>query len=426
MGNGPTDKHLKLAWPMGVLRSARALVYRHLRREQLSQVAVFCLALALPLLLLPFASSGSQDSRWELVTSYPGDALIRSIAIAPRDGAALIVVCGVTSGLFVSVDGGQQWVRAISGLPQSQLGQVRVIDFALDPQDPSVMYAVVESPQSAPRPMLYWTASGGLTWRPRASLGRERISAVAFGPTSEHLFVATGDEVLKAFVFQPAVQTLTAQERFQRGGDDLHWSAVGSFRSGDSVTVLEIVDRYAEPEARNPGDTQGIQATSTPVELGPLSVYVGSEGGGLRVFGDAASSEPMDADTQYVLHAATVRAICHHPLVPERLFIATDRGIYTSEDGGKTYYRTAHALASERVLALIADPLTATTVYAGIAAGGIMVSHDAGATWARLGIGLERATVISLAIDEQSPRTLYAGSTTGLWRLSLTVVEPGA
>src|SRR5262249_9559153 len=65
------------------------------------------------------------------------------------------------SGLFRTADGGKTWsAEAGHGLPAAPSGRVEVV---IAPSDPKVVYALVESKDSA----LYRSADGGATWEAR-------------------------------------------------------------------------------------------------------------------------------------------------------------------------------------------------------------------------------------------------------------------
>jgi photosystem II stability/assembly factor-like uncharacterized protein len=67
-------------------------------------------------------------------------------------------------------------------------------------------------------------------------------------------------------------------------------------------------------------------------------------------------------------------------------------------------------LAGQNITALVIDPLTPTTVYAGVLGGGVFKSTDAGGEWIPINNGLLTTEIRALAIDPQTPATLYAGS----------------
>lgn len=61
------------------------------------------------------------------------------------------------------------------------------------------------------------------------------------------------------------------------------------------------------------------------------------------------------------------------------------------------------------VLALVVDPVTPTTIYAGTRSGGVFKSMDAGASWFAVNAGITNLEISALAIDPVHPDTLYAG-----------------
>jgi photosystem II stability/assembly factor-like uncharacterized protein len=67
-------------------------------------------------------------------------------------------------------------------------------------------------------------------------------------------------------------------------------------------------------------------------------------------------------------------------------------------------------LAGQTITALVIDPLTPTTVYAGVLGGGVFKTTDGGSAWSPINNGLTTSQIRAVAIDAQTPTTLYAGS----------------
>ncbi len=67
---------------------------------------------------------------------------------------------GPGSGIFRSTDAGNTWTRVQKGLPTSEMGRIAL---AMSPQDPKLIYASVESKESA----MYRSTDGGISWERR-------------------------------------------------------------------------------------------------------------------------------------------------------------------------------------------------------------------------------------------------------------------
>jgi uncharacterized repeat protein (TIGR02543 family) len=99
-------------------------------------------------------------------------------------------------------------------------------------------------------------------------------------------------------------------------------------------------------------------------------------------------------------------------------------GIYRSTDGGASWIPLTNRLTN----ALVIDPVTPTTIFAGTEAG-VFRSTDAGETWTAMNEGLTNPSVRAFAIDSLAT-TVYAGSTGGgvfarALRFALTVGTTG-
>lgn len=120
---------------------------------------------------------------WNNVLSVDADTGCSDLDIDPQDPKTLYAGMwqfrrapdfftsgGAGSGLYKSTDGGDTWKRLEAGLPKGELGRVAV---TVAPSRPSVVYAIVESKETA----LYRSDDVGNTWHEVSS-----AAAVAFRP----------------------------------------------------------------------------------------------------------------------------------------------------------------------------------------------------------------------------------------------------
>jgi hypothetical protein len=103
------------------------------------------------------------------------------------------------------------------------------------------------------------------------------------------------------------------------------------------------------------------------------------------------------------------------PVRTSTLYAGTIKGIYKTTNGGRTWSPSNNGLLNFRVLALIVDPLTPSTIYAltneiGNNKHGVNKSVDGGNSWNMRRNGMGSVQLLSLAIDPVTPNTLYAGA----------------
>ncbi len=101
------------------------------------------------------------------------------------------------------------------------------------------------------------------------------------------------------------------------------------------------------------------------------------------------------------------------------LYIATDHGLYRSDDGGSNAVRLLHGPRRAHITAIVFDPASPDTVYAATLderGDGVLKSTDRGKTWRPARAGLRNRQVLDLAIDPNRPRTLYASTRAGVFR----------
>ena len=68
------------------------------------------------------------------------------------------------------------------------------------------------------------------------------------------------------------------------------------------------------------------------------------------------------------------------------------------------------------VVALVVDPVTPSTAFAGSLGSGVLKTMDDGASWASANVGLPTTNVLSLAMDPATSSTLYAGTDGGVFK----------
>jgi photosystem II stability/assembly factor-like uncharacterized protein len=116
-----------------------------------------------------------------------------------------------------------------------------------------------------------------------------------------------------------------------------------------------------------------------------------------------------------------IRAIAIDPSNPQTVYAASGLGFYKTTNGGGNWTRigTGTGLTTESFLAVVFDPVTPSTIYAGASSGGVFKSTNSGASWTVMNTGLTTSSsrnVRSLAIVPNAPATLYLGTVAGIFK----------
>lgn len=120
---------------------------------------------------------------------------------------------------------------------------------------------------------------------------------------------------------------------------------------------------------------------------------------------------PMESWTCIGLVGGNVMTLAIDPVSPTTLYAGmADDHLFKSTDGGKTWSAADRGLSATSVRALVIGLAMPSTLYAGTD-GGVYKSTNGGGNW--VNAGLISTDVSALVIDPVTPATLYAGSDRG-------------
>lgn len=116
-----------------------------------------------------------------------------------------------------------------------------------------------------------------------------------------------------------------------------------------------------------------------------------------------------------------VNAIVRHPTEPDTLYIATQRGLFRSEDGGDGWSDAGLETGGRIVFSVLFSPADPATIYAGMDHAAIAKSVDGGRSWRNLPtVQPEGALdacfpvrVLRMAADPSNPDEIYAAMEVG-------------
>lgn len=332
-----------------------------------------------------------------------GGAVVSVLAVDPKTrstiyaGTSRFAPQGPSGGsVYRSVDSGASWTLSSAGLPSRVLTA-----FAIDPTNPSVLYAgtpagVFRSPDAAQS----WTAANsGLT-----DIG---ISALAADPaTPGTLYAATPSGVFKSV---DGAATWTAANLGLQGlaVQELAIDPANSstLYAGTGTGVYRSPDGAASWTPAGNFPTAAVLALSI-ASGAPSAVYAGVSGDLLKSVDLGITWQSAKGD----LAPGLLRAVAAGPASTGVVYASVDGGagstVFRTADGGVRWAALSGGPASVAVLAI--DPVSAATIYAGGV--GVSRSADSGASWATGRAGMREAVVNAAAIVAGRPDSLYAAT----------------
>lgn len=296
---------------------------------------------------------------WQPITRTLGSFRATALAQAP-DGTLYL---GNEDGVYRSRDQGQSWQPRAAGLPPRT-----VLDLAVAPHDPQVLYAATEGDG------LYRSQDGGLTWAQ----------------------LAWPEAILPQVVVHPRepnrLYVRLAYERVYASDDGgVTWSA----RWEGMQTTTEIMSLAISPH-------------------NPSVIYAGGIVELFKSVDGAQRWQPIGPE----LVGQSVFYLAVDARSPETVYAGATKGLYRSDDGGITWRPWGDGLADITVTALAFHPAHASRIYAGTKYRGVYASEDGGETWYPAHGGMGQVSVDSLLVSADG-RWLYAATDQGFWRATL-------
>ena len=297
------------------------------------------------------------------------------VEVALHPTKANILYMATNDYIYKTRDEGKSWQNMSRGMTHS-----RVIALAIDPLFPPNILAGTKGDA------VFKSYDGGQRWvSQRAGLDDVTISSVVhqlvFAPgSSHHIYAATSLGVFES----------------EDGGET--WVK----RMEGMKEVLMVVTLDVDPQQ-------------------PQTLYAGTSGGVYKSIDGGrgwhkVNTGLVSADVLKSSRALGVTRIKVDPHKPDRVYIATLNGLYSTTDGGQSWRRIGESLPDQMLSDLLLDPNRAEVLYVGHREG-VSKSEDGGMTWELCNEGLTNLNIRALAIRALDSNVLYVGTNgKGLFR----------
>ena len=376
--------------------------------------------------------SSDGGNTWSEVSALDGTSVF-DIEFAP-DGTAYL---GTQASIWKSTDDGLSWEVLDLGIGLND----QVFDVALDPSDPSTLWAAIADAFGAQPENVIRSTDGGATWLDRTPPLAAPISGqgIAVDPGDSNTVIAVfggafgGGEVWVStdggdswsdrsagLPDNPMQAVVYDGTRLLVGGGQAFGSEfVGLYESTDlGMTWTPLHDNtwpvlIVYSIAVDPSDSQ--------------TILVATDGSGVHRTTDGGATWEISVGGTAGLAGRSLRFA---PGSSTELFLGTSSlAVFRSTDGGDTFVSSSHGISELNLYSIDANDLNAdelAVAFQGLNDGGVLSSTDAGATWSLQSPPPTRYSNVRFAPDgtlyaiSSGPSTvaqegLYRRETNGTW-----------
>ncbi|MET0619274.1 MAG: S-layer homology domain-containing protein [Thermoanaerobaculia bacterium] len=330
---------------------------------------------------------------WEAIPSTYSAATIRALA---TQEAAPGLVFAAGAGAYRSFDHGETW-----GLVDPQIGEIE--DIVIDPSTPMTVYAAGSGGVAK-------TVNGGDEWFPAHSGLPGLVYSLVVDPSQPEILYAGTTAAIYKSVDGGQQWTWSSSGIINASSADALAVAIDPATPTTLVAATES-GTYRSIDGAGSWVLTTLQGAVNELRIDPAApnVIYAATNSGVKRSTDAGSSWTGDLPTNPLVLALGV-----DPTVPGRVWAGTDGGgVYRSDDFGVAWSASNRGLGRCAVNAVAVHPDDPANVYVGTGGAGVARSEEAGDNWFDWSAGLTRPSVKTVVVHPAFPLVLFAGTDDG-------------
>nr|WP_321235985.1 T9SS type A sorting domain-containing protein [uncultured Psychroserpens sp.] len=321
---------------------------------------------------------------------------VSDIAINPLNPS--IVLAAASDGLYRSDNSGSSWTLV--------LNQPNCIDIEIDSNNPNNVYVSqgnLNTILSADECGIYKSTNGGSTFIELTDPGN--LTSAWSGNAKLEIDPVNSNVIYASIYDAQTTSGTTNAGLFKSVNGGVNWTNI------NNQNIARFQGWYSHDIAVNPNDVTEIMSVGIDAWKSTLSgtFFIKQSDWMAWPFGEISVDTPEGGDNY--IHG-DIHAVYYHPLVPDKIFFASDGGVFSSSDGGDTFTTHNGGLQTTQFYADMSSSSTNPNFCIAGAQDNASYIYNGTPSWSRV-IGGDGMTT---AVNKDNDQIVY-GSAQGLYIL---------